>query len=94
MITIIAKWQVKADALQEVLSMLPVLQAKSTAEPGNLAYQAFQDLHAPTMLWLYESYQNREALEAHKVAAHYQELVLAKILPLLEHREVKLLKPL
>ena len=43
---------------------------------------------------LYEGYKDEAALQAHRDADYFKEIVLGKIVPLLESREVVLVHPL
>lgn len=89
-IYVFAKWLVAEGQLDTVLAYLPELAAKSTAEPGNLYYTVFQDRSEPGSLMLSEAYRDEAALTAHRNSAHYQEIVVARILPLLQDRQLML----
>lgn len=83
-----AKWQVKEGHLQEVLSLLKEAVSKSTAEDGNLKYEVYQGNENPNTLMLFEEYIEQDALNFHRNSPHFQEVVVGKIVPLLENREV------
>ncbi|QNL48800.1 antibiotic biosynthesis monooxygenase [Olivibacter sp. SDN3] len=83
-----AKWQVKQGNLETVVSLLKEAVAKSSAEEGNLKYEVYQGNDNENILMLFEEYKNQEALEFHRNSAHFQEVVVGKIVPLLENREV------
>ncbi|MCF2518792.1 putative quinol monooxygenase [Dyadobacter sp. CY351] len=89
-ITTFAKWQVKSENLETVLHLLADLSKKSKAETDNLFYQVFQDQSNPNVLVLFEGYTNEAALTAHRNSAHFQEIAVKQIIPLLENREVVL----
>lgn len=89
-IHVFAKWQVTAGEIDTVLACLPELAEKSKAEAGNLYYKAYQDNADPNIVVLNEAYVNEEALNAHRNSPHYQNIVVAKIIPLLKGREVTL----
>ena len=57
-------------------------------EPDNLVYTAHQDPKEPTQFFIYEQYAGQTALEAHRDSAHYQDLVVKQIGPLLAERAV------
>ena len=74
--------------------MLPLtaeLRFGSLAEPGCLGYEVFRHVDDPGALLLLERYRDSAALEAHRHSGHYRELVVDRILPLLESRHVELL---
>lgn len=87
-IHVFAKWQITEGELNTVLDYLPELAEKSTAEPGNLYYKVYQDNADPNSIMLAEAYQDEEALTAHRNSKHYQDIVVAKIVPLLKERQV------
>ena len=59
-------------------------------EPGNLLYVTHQDPKDPTHFLFYEQYANQAALDAHVASAHYKELVVGQLVPLLTERNVTL----
>lgn len=83
-----AKWQVKEGQLVAVLDLLADLTAKSTAEEGNLLYKIHQSISDENTLILFEGYKDESALTEHRSSEHFQTLVLGKIIPLLEDREI------
>ncbi|MEZ0218504.1 MAG: putative quinol monooxygenase [Rariglobus sp.] len=89
-IYVFAKWQVQTGRLEEVLGLLREVAGQSTREPGNLLYKIHQSTADKNTLLLYEAYRDEPALAAHRDTEHFKSLVLGKIIPLLEHREVVL----
>lgn len=87
-ITTFAKWQVREGQLENVVLLLKEAVAKSSAEKGNLKYQIFQGNENENTLMLFEEYIDKEALDFHRNSPHFQEIVVQKIVPLLENREV------
>lgn len=85
---VIAKWQVKEGELEAVLALLTDVVRESTNEPGNLFYKIHQDKQEKHTLVLYEGYVDAAAVDAHRNSAHFQEVVIGKIVPLLANREV------
>ena len=83
-----AKWRVKEGQLVAVLDLLADLTAKRTAEDGNLVYKIHQSLSDANTLILLEGYKDESALAEHRNSEHFQTLVIGKIIPLLEDREV------
>jgi len=83
-----AKWRVKDGQLATVLSLLAELTAKSTAEEGNLLYKIHQSISDANTLILFEGYRDESALAEHRNSEHFQALVIGKIVPLLEEREI------
>lgn len=92
-IVVVAHWRTEANAVDEVLALVAPLREQTLAEPGCLGYEVFRDVGAPGALLLLERYADEAAIDAHRKAPHYQELVVRRILPLLSERKVELLRP-
>lgn len=95
-ITVVARWQVNSGALDEVLAIVAELRPQSLAEPGCLGYEVYREVDgkadgADTLL-LIEKYRDEAAIAAHRESAHYQALVVGRVLPLLAARRVELLR--
>jgi quinol monooxygenase YgiN len=58
------------------------------AEEGNLLYMIHQSNSDENTLILYEGYKDESALAEHRHSEHFQTLVIGKIAPLLEDREI------
>ncbi|MBO9565164.1 MAG: antibiotic biosynthesis monooxygenase [Niastella sp.] len=87
---VFATWKVKDGQLDTVLSLLAEVAKKSVAEEGNLIYKVHQSNTEPNTLILFEGYKDEAAVAEHRNSAHFQTLVIGKIVPLLENREVVL----
>lgn len=88
-VAVTASWHTQPGQEETVHRLL--LQAAAAVrehEPGNLLYLTHQDAADPTHFLVYEQYADQAALEAHRDSAHYQELVVGKIVPLLAQRQV------
>lgn len=93
-IHVFARWRVKQGHLNTVLSSLPQIVRESTSEEGNLFYKVHQDNSDANTLLLFEGYKDEAAWGAHRNSDHFQVIVVGKIIPLLETREVILMTPL
>lgn len=89
-----AKWQVKEGNLDIVATILNEVVQKSSEETGNLFYNVYQSNSDKNTIILYEGYVDETAVEAHRNSEHFKQLVLYKIIPLLENREVILMSQL
>ncbi|MBF4516870.1 antibiotic biosynthesis monooxygenase [Flavobacterium sp. ANB] len=85
---LIVKWKIKETETNEILKFLPALAEKTKNEKGNTYYAIYQSESNPNELILHERYVDEHAVQAHKDSEHYQEIVVGKILPHLENREV------
>ncbi|KQB42659.1 putative quinol monooxygenase [Flavobacterium aquidurense] len=91
---VFATWKVKEGQLTNVLNILKTVQAESVKEKGNLFYTLHQSNSDADTLILFEGYINESAVTEHRNSTYFQELVLGKIVPLLENREIVLATPL
>ncbi|MCP2029744.1 quinol monooxygenase YgiN [Flavobacterium sp. HSC-32F16] len=93
-IHVFATWKVKEGQLENVLSLLKTVHDQSIKEDGNLFYTIHQSNSDMNTILLFEGYINEAAVAEHRNAAYFQELVLGKIVPLLDNREIVLATPL
>jgi quinol monooxygenase YgiN len=91
-LTVVARWQVQAGAVEQVLVLAAQLRRQSLAEEGCLGYEVYRNVETPASFVLVERYRDEAALEVHRQSAHYQELVVAGIRPWLEDRQVEIFK--
>jgi quinol monooxygenase YgiN len=87
---VIARYTLAPGNEDEVLALLPQLAAATREEPGNLGFEIYRGTEDPNAVILLERYASREAFAAHRESAHFKELVLNTIVPLLESRVVEL----
>lgn len=91
---VFAKWQVKEGKLATVLAFLKQAAQKSRGEKGNLFYHVHQSTSDANTILLYEGYTNDVTAEEHRNSDHFQEIIIKSIIPLLQNREVIMMKPL
>ncbi|TGD82588.1 putative quinol monooxygenase [Hymenobacter wooponensis] len=92
-ICVAAEWRTTPQQADNVRQLMAQAAAAVRAnEPGNLLYIAHQDPKDPTHFLFYEQYADQAALDAHVASAHYQDVVVAQIVPLLTERKVNLYK--
>jgi quinol monooxygenase YgiN len=92
-IVVVAHWRTTEGALDTIEGLLAELRPRSLAEPGCLGYEILQGRDDPTSIVLIERYRDEVSLEAHAGSLHYQDLVVAKIRPLLTDRTVEIFHP-
>ena len=92
-IVVVAHWNTMEGSLETIGQLLAELKPRSLAEPGCLGYEILQGSDDPTSIVLIERYRDKASLEAHASSPHYQDLVVAKIRPLLTDRTVEVLRP-
>lgn len=93
-VVVVAHWQTTAESLDIVLGNLAELRPQALSEAGCLGYEAFQSVDDPTTIVLIERYRDDAALDEHVNSAHYQDLVVGRIRPLLTDRRVERFRPL
>ncbi|WP_264537494.1 putative quinol monooxygenase [Flavobacterium sp. N1736] len=93
-IHVFATWKVKEGQIENVLNLLKTVHDESIKETGNLFYKIHQSNSDENTLILFEGYTNEAAIADHRNSPHFQDIVLQKIVPLLENREIVLTTPL
>ena len=82
-----AKWTAKEGEEDRLAEICNEMTEPSRAEPGNRFYQAHRDAENPRLFFLYEQYEDRAGLDAHRASDHFRELAQGELFPLLESRE-------
>ncbi|MFE7313151.1 putative quinol monooxygenase [Streptomyces sp. NPDC057555] len=85
---VIARYRTREGEENTVLALLDTMAAASRQEPGNLAYRVHQGTEDPRAIVLYEEYACEADFTAHCATPHFQEIVLGKVVPLLDSRDV------
>ncbi|WP_328334881.1 MULTISPECIES: putative quinol monooxygenase [unclassified Streptomyces] len=85
---VIARYRTLPGEEQNVLALLDTMSAASRQEPGNLGYRVHQGTEDPRALALYEEYATEADFTAHCASPHFEEIVLGRVVPLLESRDV------
>ena len=80
-------WVAKPGNEATVHEILRQMGEASRQEAGVITYTTHVDPENPREFFIYEKYHDAAGLEAHQQTSHFQELVLATAIPLLESRE-------
>lgn len=88
-VQLIARHTVKPGRESEVFGLLAGFIDAARAEPGNLAFDAYRKIGDDRSYVLLERYESREALAEHRSSPHFTEVLLGKIVPLLESRTIE-----
>ncbi len=87
-VVLVARYTVKPGNVEAVLDalrrMAPLVRAH---EPGCTTYHVNRAQDDPNALLLYEEYVDQAAVDAHAATAHFREIILGTVVPLLERRE-------
>ncbi len=62
---------IKPERVNEFLDVFRANHEGSIKEPGNLRFDVLQDPEVATRFFIYEAYENDEAVLAHKTTPHY-----------------------
>ncbi len=68
---------IKPDRVDEFLTVFRANHEGAIAEPGNLLFDVLQDPKVKTRFYIYEAYQDDDAVLAHKETPHYKACVEA-----------------
>ncbi|MEE1796058.1 antibiotic biosynthesis monooxygenase [Streptomyces sp. BE308] len=85
---VVARYRTRSGEENTVLTLLDSMAAASREEPGNLGYRVHQGIEDPRAIVLYEEYATEADFTAHCATPHFREIVLARVVPLLESRDV------
>ncbi|WP_329459303.1 putative quinol monooxygenase [Streptomyces sp. NBC_01497] len=86
---VIARYTVTEGKEADVLALLGELASASRSEPGNRAFEVCRRVDEPRGVVLLERYASRAAFAAHRETPHFKDLVLGRIVPLLDSRVVE-----
>jgi autoinducer 2-degrading protein len=90
MIVVVATYQAQAGRGDDVAAAMAEITPQCLGEDGCLMYVGNRSLKDPDHFVLYEQYRDEAAIEAHRQSRHFTEIVLGRIVPMLEVREVDL----
>ncbi|MCP2336063.1 putative quinol monooxygenase [Actinomadura rupiterrae] len=90
---VVARYRTRPGERDDLLPLLDEMARESRKEPGNLAYRAHTGTQDEQLIVLYEEYVSEDAFQAHCDSEHFQRIVLGRIVPRLESREVHRLNP-
>ena len=88
-VQLIARHTIKPGHEDEVFGLLPGFIEACRAEPGNLAFDAYRKMDDDRSYVLLERYVSRSALADHRASAHFTQVLLPRIVPLLETRTIE-----
>jgi quinol monooxygenase YgiN len=87
MFVIVAQWYAKEGKEHDVAALAGQMIPHARAEAGCRVFMINQHVEDPRRFVLYEQFVDRAAFEAHTQTPAFKELVLGRIVPLLEKRE-------
>ena len=72
MLTQLVYLKVNPKELEKFLTEVQAISRESKKEPGVRQFDILQEVDAPEHFILYEVYENPEALESHRLSAHFK----------------------
>jgi quinol monooxygenase YgiN len=93
MITVIAHYRTEPDKADEVGALLARHARASAAEAGCIQFLAHQDTEDPTRFALYETYDDLEAFEAHRLTEHFRTNIEELLATMLVERDFRVYGP-
>ena len=94
MICLAVTFVVKHGHEDEAIRLFAELTEATRAEPGCRMYLAHRSTDDPRRFFLYEQYDDRAALDAHRASGHFARLAAGGLFPIVESRTPELYEPL
>lgn len=94
MVVLLVRFRVKAGSEKEARTLIQKMHEHSRREPGCRMYQGHQSSEDSCNFILYEQYDNREALDAHRAAPYFCECITNGLAPLMESVTRELYDPI
>ncbi len=91
---IAVRWTMMTGEEDRVISLAQSMLAPSNAEPGCQAYILHRDPADPSVLFLYEQYDDEAASQAHCDSPHFMATVEAEAFPRLTNRRLEIYESL
>jgi quinol monooxygenase YgiN len=94
MICIAVTYVIKPGHEQEAVDLFQKLTGPTRAERGCRMYLAHRSTTDPRRFFLYEQYDDRAALDAHRASPHFAEFATGGLFPIIESRTPEVYEPL
>lgn len=88
MICIAVNYVVQAGQEDAAIALFRQVSEESNREPGCRAYQVHRSADDPRRFFLYEAYDDEEALSHHMSSEHFRKIAVEQLRPLLESHEL------
>ena len=92
MFVVVARYVVTSGHEETVADLLRQ-NAAASEEPGCLEFTVHQHIDDSRAILLYERYVDEAAFRAHRETAHFADIIVAQVVPLLDQRDVTQLVP-
>jgi quinol monooxygenase YgiN len=94
MICVAVTYVIRPGHEEEAAGLFAKLTAATRAEPGCRMYLAHRSTTDPRKFFLYEQYDDRAALDAHRAAPHFAQYAAGGLFAIIESRAPELYEPL
>jgi len=94
MICLAVTFIVKTGHEDQAIEFFDRLTQATRTEPGCRMYLAHRSTDDPRKFFLYEQYDDRAALDSHRVADHFIKYAVGGLFPIIENRTPELYEPL
>jgi quinol monooxygenase YgiN len=94
MVVLAVTWMAKATREAEAATVFSKLTEESRKEPGCVLYQVHRHKTDPRRFFIYEQYKDDAALEAHRAAPYFLQLVKKDLPKVADRMEGHLFEPL
>lgn len=93
-IAVVARYRAQEGRADDVASELVPYADTVRAEPGCVAFHVNRGIDDNHTFYLYEVYEDQDALDRHVGSEHYIAVAAGRIRPLLAERDVTFLQPI
>ena len=95
MILLVARYHIADGKRDEVIGHIRQMKTRvEEVEPACLAYEVWESQDDPNVLLLNEVYADQAAVDAHRVTAHFKDIVEGRIIPNLKQRTREFFTPI
>lgn len=86
MICIAVTYLIQTGRDEEAVALFRPLARETRTEPGCKSYLVHRSTTEPRLFFLYEQYEDQEALDSHRASPHFEKYAKNGLFPLLESR--------
>ncbi|MEZ0095331.1 putative quinol monooxygenase [Streptacidiphilus sp. EB129] len=89
-VLVVADTSSRPENAEEFGRILQKFAQACRTEPGCLSYEVFRSLDQPERCVSIEKYADREAFAAHRASAHFRDIGLGEVMPLVVARDIRM----
>jgi quinol monooxygenase YgiN len=94
MICVAVTYIIRPGHEEEAARLFRAVTGPTRAEPGCRMYLAHRSTSDPRTFFLYEQYDDQDALDAHRASAHFEQYATNGLFRILESRTPVIVEPL